>query len=110
MRSVLNRGVSEPTGSFGRLAKPAGGGSRARCISSRLRSFRSCRWLPLGCRTRKSRSGSIFRAAPIESHLYRVYPKIGVTSRAQLQDVLGNEIDTGLCDPAAGARVLRDEP
>jgi DNA-binding NarL/FixJ family response regulator len=47
----------------------------------------------------------------IESHLYRVYPKIGVTSRAQLQDVLGNEIDTGLCDPAAGARVvIGDEP
>jgi DNA-binding CsgD family transcriptional regulator len=47
----------------------------------------------------------------VESHLYRVYPKIGVTSRAQLQDVLGNEIDAGLCDPAAGARVvIGDEP
>ena len=25
----------------------------------------------------------------VESHLYRVYPKLGVTSRAQLSDVLG---------------------
>ena len=25
----------------------------------------------------------------VESHLYRLYPKLGVTSRAQLSDVLG---------------------
>jgi ATP/maltotriose-dependent transcriptional regulator MalT len=29
----------------------------------------------------------------VESHLYRVFPKLGVTSRAQLRDVIGPQLD-----------------
>ena len=30
----------------------------------------------------------------VESHLYRVFPKLGVTSRAQLPGVLGSQLGT----------------
>ena len=32
----------------------------------------------------------------VESHLYRVYPTLGVSSRAQLASVLGSRLDARL--------------
>ena len=51
---------------------------------------------PDGRRRRQidSRNGSTSSPRTVESHLYRVYPKFGVSSRAELISVIGSKLGT----------------
>ena len=90
-RSVRSPGAAPWAERARRELRASGERSRQRDVtawtSSRRRSRRSRGWRPRGCRTVRSANSSSSRIGP-SAHLYRIFPKLGVTSRGQLRDSL----------------------
>jgi DNA-binding NarL/FixJ family response regulator len=56
-------------------------------------SARSRRWQPLGLSNRQIGERLFLSHRTIGSHLYRIFPKLEITSRAQLRDALADRTE-----------------
>ena len=88
------RSASTPWGERARQELRASGETSrrrrpTRATSSPRRSCRSPRWPPPGLTNREIGERLYLSHRTVSTHLYRIFPKLGITSRGELRDAVG---------------------